>query len=392
MTIAVGKANGHSFTTKASDQKASDATCTEPAKYYVKCDNCDAVSDTVTVAVGEPNGHKAGAAVRENEVAATCVAGGSYDEVVYCSVCKTEMTREAKTTEALGHDYIDHDGKTATCTEKGWKAYQTCSRCDFTSYQEIPATGHTEVIDAAVEPTCTEPGKTEGKHCSVCNEVLVKQEVVAAKGHTYENGVCTVCGAKDPDYVAPAWNNPFKDVAEGDWFYEGVKFVHQSGLFNGTAADTFSPNAPMTRGMLVSVLWRLDGKTAPKAACTFTDVDAKAYYADAVAWAAENGVVNGIGESRFAPEGEVTREQIAAILSRYAESKNVDTSKRAGLASFPDAGKVSTYAKDAMAWAVENGLVNGIKNGSETTLAPQGTATRAQVAAILARYVQNIAK
>ena len=352
-TVAVGTANGHSFTTKASDQKASDATCTEPATYYVKCDNCDAVSDTVTIAVGKANGH-------------------------------------SFTTKAS-----DQKASDATCTEPA-KYYVKCDNCDAVSDTVTvavgTANGHTEVIDAAVEPTCTEPGKTEGKHCSVCNEVLVKQEVVAAKGHTYENGVCTVCGAKDPDYVAPAWNNPFKDVAGGDWFYEGVKFVHQSGLFNGTAADTFSPNAPMTRGMLVSVLWRLDGKTAPKAACTFTDVDTKAYYADAVAWAAENGVVNGIGESRFAPEGEVTREQIAAILSRYAESKNVDTSKRAGLASFPDAGKVSTYAKDAMAWAVENGLVNGIKNGSETTLAPQGTATRAQVAAILARYVQNIAK
>ena len=351
--VTVGEPNGHSFTTKASDQKASDATCTEAAKYYVQCDNCDAVSDTVTIAVGKANGH-------------------------------------SFTTKAS-----DQKASDATCTEPA-TYYVKCDNCDAVSETETvavgTANGHTEVIDAAVEPTCTEPGKTEGKHCSVCNEVLVKQEVVAAKGHTYENGVCTVCGAKDPDYVAPAWNNPFNDVAEGDWFYEGVKFVHQSGLFNGTAADTFSPNAPMTRGMLVSVLWRLDGKTAPKAACTFTDVDAKAYYADAVAWAAENGVVNGIGESRFAPEGEVTREQIAAILSRYAESKNVDTSKRAELASFPDAGKVSTYAKDAMAWAVENGLVNGIKNGSETTLAPQGTATRAQVAAILARYVQNIAK
>ena len=433
--VEVGEPNGHSFTTQPSDQKASDATCTEPAKYYVKCDNCDAVSETVTVAVGEPNGHKAGAAVRENEVAATCVAGGSYDEVVYCSVCKAEMTREAKTTEALGHDYIDHDGKAATCTEKGWKAYQTCSRCDYTSYQEIPAKGHTEVVDAAVEatctepgktegkhcsvcneilvaqtevpakghtevvdaavePTCTEPGKTEGKHCSVCNEVLVAQTEVPAKGHKYENGVCTVCGAKDPDYVEPEqpWVNPFKDVKEADWFFDGVKFANQNGLFNGTAPDLFSPDDAMTRAMLVTVLWRLDGKTAATKASAFVDVPANEYYTDAVAWAAENGVVNGIGESRFAPEGEVTREQIAAILSRYAESKNVDTSKRAGLASFPDAGKVSTYAKDAMAWAVENGLVNGIKNGSETTLAPQGTATRAQVAAILARYVQSIAK
>ena len=433
--VSVGEPNGHSFTTQPSDQKASDATCTEPAKYYVKCDNCDVISDTLTVAVGEPNGHKAGAAVRENEVAATCVNGGSYDEVVYCSVCKAEMTREAKTTEALGHDYIDHDGKAATCTEKGWKAYQTCSRCDYTSYQEIPATGHTEVVDAAVEPTCTEPGKTGGKHCSVCNEVLVAQTEVPAKGHTevvdaaveptctepgktegkhcsvcneilvaqteipakghkYENGVCTVCGAKDPDYVEPEqpWVNPFKDVKEADWFFDGVKFANQNGLFNGTAPDMFSPDDAMTRAMLVTVLWRLDGKTAATKASAFVDVPANEYYTDAVAWAAENGIVNGVDATHFAPNDEVTREQIAAILFRYAENKGVDTSKRADLNAFPDANKVSDYAKDALAWANAEGLVKGSKENGKDYLDPTGSATRAQVATILARYAQNVVK
>ena len=430
LTVAVGEANGHSFTTAASEQKASDATCTEPAKYYVKCDNCDAVSETVTVAVGEPNGHKAGAAVRENEVAATCVAGGSYDEVVYCSVCKTEMTREAKTTDALGHDYVDHAAQAATCTEKGWEAYQTCTRCDYTSYKEIPAKGHTEVIDAAVEATCTEPGKTEGKHCSVCNAVLVEQKVIPAKGHTevvdaaveptctepgktegkhcsvcneilvaqtevpakghkYENGVCTVCGAADPEYV-PAWVNPFKDVKESDWFYDGVKFSNQNGLFNGTEVDTFSPENAMTRAMLVTVLWRLDGKAEAKNPCTFTDVSAKQYYTEAVAWAAENGIVNGIGDNKFDPDGEVTREQVAAILFRYAAKKGIDTTKRADLSVFPDADQVSGYAQDALAWANAAGLINGTKEGKQILLAPTANATRAQVAAILTRYIQNI--
>ena len=394
VTVAVGAANGHSFTTKASDQKASDATCTEPAKYYVKCDNCDVVSDTVTVAVGAANSHSFTTKASDKLAsAATCTEPAKY--YVKCDNCDAVSdTVTVAVGTANGHTEVIDAAVEPTCTEPGKTAGKHCSVCNevLVAQQEVPAKGHTEVEDAAVEPTCTESGKTAGKHCSVCNEVLVAQQEVPAKGHTYENGVCTVCGAKDPDYVAPTWNNPFNDVAEGDWFYEGVKFVHQNGLFNGTAADTFSPNAPMTRGMLVTVLWRLDGKTAPKAASAFTDVDAKAYYADAIAWAAENSVVNGIGGNKFDPEGEVTREQIAAILSRYAESKGVDTSKRAELASFPDADKVSAYAKDAMAWAVENGLVNGIKNGSETTLAPQGTATRAQVAAILARYVQNTAE
>lgn len=106
----------------------------------------------------------------------------------------------------------------------------------------------------------------------------------------------------------------------------------------------------MTRGMLVTVLWRLDGETAPKTATTFTDVDANAYYADAVAWAAESGIVNGIGGNKFDPEGNVTREQIAAILFRYAAFKGVDTAARADLTAFPDAEKTSAYARDALSW------------------------------------------
>ena len=245
-----------------------------------------------------------------------------------------------------------------------------------------------------MEPTCTEPGKTEGKHCSVCNEILVAQTEVPAKGHTFENGACTVCGAKDPDYVEPEqpWVNPFKDVKEADWFYEGVKFANQHELFNGTAPDTFSPDDAMTRAMLVTVLWRLDGKTAATKASSFVDVPAKEYYAEAVAWAAENGIVNGTDATHFAPNDEVTREQIAAILFRYAEKKGVDTSKRANLNAFPDANKVSAYAKDALAWANAAGLVKGSNENGKDYLNPTGSATRAQVATILARYAQSIAK
>ena len=213
----------------------------------------------------------------------------------------------------------------------------------------------------------------------------------SAQGKRLASNIATItvvhaAKAEDP------WVNPFRDVTESDWFYDDVRFANQSGLFNGVEKDLFAPEEPMTRGMLVTVLWRLDGETAPKTATTFTDVDANAYYADAVAWAAESGVVNGIGGNKFDPEGNVTREQIAAILFRYAAFKGVDTAARADLTAFPDAEKTSAYAHDALSWAVAAALVKGTKEGSTIYLDPQGSATRAQVAAILSRYAQNIVK
>lgn len=213
----------------------------------------------------------------------------------------------------------------------------------------------------------------------------------SAQGKRLASNIATITVVHGTKAEEP-WGNPFRDVTESDWFYDDVRFANQNGLFNGVEKDLFAPEEPMTRGMLVTVLWRLDGETAPKTATTFTDVDANAYYADAVAWAAESGVVNGIGGNKFDPEGNVTREQIAAILFRYASLKGVDTAARASLATFPDAEKTSAYAHDALSWAVAAELVKGTKEGSTIYLDPQGSATRAQVAAILSRYAQNIVK
>ena len=213
----------------------------------------------------------------------------------------------------------------------------------------------------------------------------------SAQGKRLASNIATITVVRAAKAEDP-WVNPFRDVTESDWFYDDVRFANQSGLFNGVEKDLFAPEEPMTRGMLVTVLWRLDGETAPKTATTFTDVDANAYYADAVAWAAESGVVNGIGGNKFDPEGNVTREQIAAILFRYAAFKGVDTAARADLTAFPDAEKTSAYAHDALSWAVAAELVKGTKEGSTIYLDPQGSATRAQVAAILSRYAQNIVK
>ena len=147
----------------------------------------------------------------------------------------------------------------------------------------------------------------------------------------------------------------------------------------------------MTRAMLVTVLWRYAGR--PEAGKNpFTDVPAEQWYTEAVTWAAENGVVSGVGNGRFAPNGNITREQMASILFRYAKLTGLDTSKRGELAGFPDEGQVSSWAREALSWAVGEGIISGTAEGGRTILKPQGNATRAQVASILMRFIRNSEK
>ena len=183
---------------------------------------------------------------------------------------------------------------------------------------------------------------------------------------------------------------PFTDVVAGTWYYGAAAYAYNNGLFAGMTPTTFAPNATMTRAMLVSVLWRLAGEPAPKAPNTFVDVPDGAWYTDAVTWAAENGVVSGIGGSRFDPSGFVTREQTAEILYNYAHSKGYDVSARADLTAFPDAGSVSGWAENALSWANAAGLINGTVRDGQTILDPQGSASRAQVAMILMNYVEHV--
>lgn len=183
---------------------------------------------------------------------------------------------------------------------------------------------------------------------------------------------------------------PFTDVPAGSWYYGAAAYAYNNGLFAGTTDTTFAPDMTMTRAMLVSVLWRLAGEPAPKGANTFDDVPDGAWYTDAVTWAAENGVVAGIGNGRFDPSGAVTREQTAVILFNYAQSKGYDVSARADLSAFPDAGSVSGWAQEALAWANASGLISGAVRGTQTILDPQGSASRAQVAMILMGYVEHV--
>ena len=180
---------------------------------------------------------------------------------------------------------------------------------------------------------------------------------------------------------------PFTDVRESDWFYEDVAFAYENGLFAGTSDTTFSPNAAMTRAMLVTVLYRLEGEPAVYGRSGFSDVQYNSYYEDAVTWAADNNIVNGTSTTTFSPNANVTREQMAAILYRYAQYKKYNTAASSSLNGFTDYATVSGYAVTPMQWSVAEKLING----NAGKLMPTGNATRAQVAAILHRFVENVA-
>ena len=188
---------------------------------------------------------------------------------------------------------------------------------------------------------------------------------------------------------APISGLPFGDVKTADWFYNDVKYVYEKGMMAGTAADVFAPNATTTRAMIVTILYRLEGSPAVTGTSAFVDVPAGQWYTDAVNWAAANQIVKGTSATTFAPNDSITREQMAAILYRYAQYKGYDVTKKVDLSGYSDNGQVSAYAKDALAWANAAKLINGVTN---TTLAPQGNATRAQVSAILHRFCDGVVK
>ena len=186
-----------------------------------------------------------------------------------------------------------------------------------------------------------------------------------------------------------AGEHPFTDVPQGHWAGDAVQYVYENNLMGGTDSTTFSPNNTTTRGMIVTVLYRLTGEPASGTASQFTDVAAGAWYAKAVAWAASRDIVNGTSATTFAPNSPITREQMAAILYRYAAYKGYDVSQKADLSGYTDAASISGYAKDALAWANAQKLITGV---TDTTLNPQGSATRAQVATILMRLCETVVK
>ena len=250
---------------------------------------------------------------------------------------------------------------------------------------------HTLTVLEDIKTTCAEQGHKSVK-CE-CGETY-SMNYSLPTGHnnetkTNEEGetyyVCTLCGRTSK------YNLTFLDVEDDDWFAPNIDYVVKAGLFHGRNAIYFDPNTPMTRAELVTVLWRNAGNhdSENDTEVTFVDCAAGSWYTNAVNWAAKEGIVNGVGENRFDPNGKVTREQLATILFRYAETLGRDTEAKADFADFEDGSKVSSWAKDAMQWAVAEGIIAGSEDGGKLYLAPRGEATRAQVATMLMRFVQN---
>lgn len=269
--------------------------------------------------------------------------------------------------EGCKHEHVKENIVPATCTEDGSKTV-VCEDCGETlSTEVIPATGHS-FGDWTVtkEATCFEDGE-ETRTCSVCQAVETRPIFANSDN----------CPSK-----------AFTDLDAKAWYHEGVDYALTNGLMNGVGGGKFEPDGQLTRAQLVTVLYRAAGEPdTGKQVNPFTDVADDAWYTKAVIWAANNGIVNGVAKNTFAPDDSITREQIAAMLYRYA---GAEAAKEDKLSAFPDAAKVSDWAKEALNWAVASGLINGVADANGTaSLEPQATATRAQIATILMRWLEK---
>lgn len=269
--------------------------------------------------------------------------------------------------EGCKHEHTKEIVVEATCTESGSKTV-VCEDCGETiSTEVIPATGHS-FGDWTVtkEATCFEDGE-ETRTCSVCQAVETRPIFANSDN----------CPSK-----------AFTDLDADAWYHEGVDYALTNGLMNGVGSGKFEPDGQLTRAQLVTVLYRAAGEPdTGKQVNPFTDVADDAWYTKAVIWAANNGIVNGVAKNVFAPDASITREQIAAMLYRYA---GAEAAKEDKLSAFPDAAKTSDWAKEALNWAVASGLINGVADANGTAnLEPQATATRAQIATILMRWLEK---
>ena len=349
---------------------------------------------------------------------------------------ENETSLEALTIPALGHQLSPVAKVEPTCTETGLTEGSKCSLCGevLKEQETIDALGHTEVTDPAVAATCTEPGLTVGKHCSVCKAVLVEQETVPVLGHDWgvwvvltepqvgfsgaESRTCSRCGEAETASVDPlpgpkpepepekrsspngdgidniarvSAELPFTDVTKDMDIYDDVKYVYEKGIMDDMSDTEFGPEHTLSRSMIVTLLWRLEGKPAVEYAGVFSDVPAGVWYTDSLEWAASNGIVLGYGDGTFGVNDDVTREQLASILWRYAKWKGYDVSvgEDTNILSYGDAFDTADWAMPAMRWACGAGLLDADADGN---IRPGEPATRAEIAKALHVFLENVAR
>lgn len=328
----------------------------------------------------------------EPAVAATCVSTGKTAQkrcVAFGEYgCGFTVGGEIIPVDPDNHTHLEPVAAVAsTCTVKGHEAGQKCTDCNAAiGCAELPLAPHSwDAGVVTVQPTYVSTG-VRVYTCSVCKQTRSEVIEKLSSTNTGTNTGTPAVPSQRPDSELP--RQRFGDVPQNIWFASGVQFAAEQGLFTGVSANEFAPYDPMTRAMLVTVLHRLDGADA-SGTNSFTDVLNGKWYTNAIAWASANGIVEGLSGNRFAPNAPITREQLAAILFRYAKACGYDVSARAELTAYADAAQVSTWAGDAMRWAVASGLISG-RSGAQ--LAPKGEATRAEVAVILMNFVQKVVK
>ena len=394
-----------------------EPTCTENGIRTYSCKTCDETKTEEIPATGHST-------VIDEAVAATCTEDG-LTEGSHCSVCNTvivpqqvipaehhfgewqqdeeDINKLYRVCDACGEkEYSDHrwDEGTVTleasCTSDGIMTY-ICEDCGETKTETIKATGHTIMVDSAVQATCTTDGWTEGCHCSVCNEIIKAQEKITSLGHDWDSGkvtkeataketgirtyTCNRCGETKEEEI-PMIQNVFNDVQNSNkYYYEPIYWAYENGITTGTSETTFSPEESCTRAQFVTFLWRYYGCPEPTTTKNFSDVKSGKFYYKAVMWAAETGITTGYkGTDKFGVNDYCTREQCVTFIYRAAKEPDVteEDTKKYG---FNDSKK--GYYADAVTWAAMNDITKGV---NKTTFGVGSLCTRGQLVTFLYRY------
>lgn len=407
--------------------KRQEPTCTADGSAFYSCSTCGGTKTENLPATGHQYGEPAWTWIGYESASATftCANDASHEETVAAAVTSA-VTKEPTCTEdglrtytasvtfgeknytdtktegikATGEHVWDNGVVTTepTCTAKGVKTY-TCTKCSATKTEELNALGH-NYETKRTEPTCEKDGKEE-EVCSRCGDVRFSR-VLPATGHSYRwdprtrRTVCENCGkildeGGNTRPIIPAnpgktdKNFPFTDVSKNDGCYDAVDYLYSKGIMNGTSSTKFSPNGELTRAMVVTILYRAQGEPAVHTSSSFKDVAAGCYYTEAVEWAAANNIVKGFTDGTFKPDKSVTREQLAAFLSRFAQYNDAKIIEADGQLS-TDA-VVSGWARKNVEWAVAEGILTSVQARNAVQ-----NATRAEVAMAIYTYLTKIAK